>query len=131
MMSKFYSFLAAFLISCAPIVAQQQISVNAAPAPEGYDLRVDTVSSDIGPLAGALGTTDMTGLACYRIYVVMVNEADFLSSISGDILNPTYVNTSTSFYQQAAFGGLTASFVNPALFMFYPDLEYDSYVTIG
>ena len=95
-----------------------------------YGLRVDTVSADIGVLAGALGTTDMTGMACYRLYITMENTDDFMSSISGDATNPTYVNTSTSFYQ-AALGGLTASSSNPLLFAFYPDLAYDSYVSIG
>ena len=130
MMSKFYSFLAAILFSCAALTAQQQISINAAPAPDGYGLRVDTVLSDIGFLAGAFGPVDMTGIDCYRVYITMLNESDFLSSISGDVLNATYVNTTTDFYH-AALGGLTASAVQSALFMFYPDLEYDSYVTIG
>ena len=56
-----------------------------------YGLEVEVVSEDIGVLVGALGTTDLTGYSCYRAYITMENEDDFLSSISGDATNPTNV----------------------------------------
>ena len=116
------------LLCIVPTVSAQYINSNTAP--EGYELSVDTVSADIGLLVGVTGTVDLTGYACYRLYVELVNEDDFLSSISGDVLNPTYVYTTTAFHH-AAIGGLTASNSNSLLFPVYPDLQYDSYVTIG
>ena len=53
-----------------------------------YGLEVEVVSEDIGVLVGTLGTTDLTGYSCYRAYITMENEDDFLSSISGDMNNP-------------------------------------------
>ena len=97
---------------------------------QGYGLELEVVSNDIGTLVGALGTTDLTGYSCYRIYVTMNNEDDFMSSVSGDINNPTYVNTTTHFYH-TALGAATPNGINPLLFPVYPDLLYDSWVTIG
>ncbi|MCH1576323.1 MAG: hypothetical protein L7S67_08615 [Flavobacteriales bacterium] len=108
----------------------QQIAVNSAPAPEGYDLEVEVVSEDLGVIVGALGVTDLTGYSCTRLYVTMNNATDFMSSVSGDALNPTYVNTTGSFFH-AELGGATPGGINPVLYGFYPDLPFDSWVTIG
>ena len=108
----------------------QQIAVNSAPAPEGYDLEIEVVNEDIGLLVGALGVTDLTGYSCTRLYVTMNNATDFMSSVSGDALNPTYVNTTTNYYH-AALGAATPNGINSLLFAVYPDLPYDSWVTIG
>ena len=47
------------------------------------------------------------GMTTYRVYVTTPNETDFLSAIAGDEDNPSYLRTSTSFYQ-SALGGATA-----------------------
>jgi len=91
---------------------------------------VEVITEDIGPLVGALGTVDLTGYSCYRAYITMENEADFLSSISGDAINSTYVTTTTDFYH-SALGAATPNGINSLLFPVYPDLAYDSWVTIG
>ncbi len=53
-----------------------------------------------------------------------------MSSVSGDATNPTLVNTTTSFYH-AVLGAGTPNGINSVLFPVYPDLAYDSWVTIG
>jgi len=108
----------------------QQIAVNSAPAPEGYDLEIEVVSEDIGVVAGPLGPVDLTGYSCTRLYVTMNNATDFMSSVSGDAVNPTFVNTTTNF-RHAELGGATPGGISPVLYGFYPDLPYDSWVTIG
>ena len=123
-------FMALFLCWATSFSQVQQIAVNSAPAPEGYDVEVEVVSEDIGMLVGALGITDLTGYSCSRIYVTMVNSDDFLSSVSGDATNPTYINTDANFYN-AVLGGATPNGINSLLFPVYPDLAYDSWVTIG
>ena len=123
-------FMALFVCWATSFSQTQQIAVNSAPAPEGYDLEVEVVSENIGLLVGALGATDLTGYSCKRVYVTMVNSDDFLSSVSGDSLNPTFVNTTTTFYH-AVLGGATPNGINSLLFGVYPDLVYDSWVTIG
>ena len=105
-------------------------SINSSPAPEGYDLELEVVTENIGILAGALGVTDLTGYSCTRLYVSMNNEDDFMSSVSGDATNPTYINTTTDYYH-AVLGGSTPNGINSILFPVYPDLAYDSWITIG
>ena len=96
-----------------------------------YGLEVEVVSEDIGVLVGALGTTDLTGYSCYRAYITMENEDDFLSSISGDATNPTNVLSTTDNYFHAALGAATPNGINSLLFPVYVDLPFDSWVTIG
>jgi hypothetical protein len=52
-----------------------------------------------------------------------------LDAVAGDVNNPKMVSTTGSFYQNP-FGGPTSQSINPALFDTFPDLEYDSFVTI-
>ena len=113
--------------TCLALQARPMIS---SPAPEGYEIATEVVTEDIGMLIGALGVTDLTGYSCTRLYVIMNNEDDFMSSVSGDALNPTYINTTTDFYH-AALGAGTPNGINSLLFPVYPDLAYDSWVTIG
>ena len=130
MMSKSLTLVAALFCCLTTVFAQQQVSVNSAPAPEGYGLAVETANEDIGVLVGALGVTDLTGYSTYQIFIETVNASDFLSSVSGDATNPTYVNTSENFYH-AALGAGVPNGINSLLFPVYPDLAYDSWVTIG
>ena len=97
---------------------------------QAYGLEVDVVSYDIGLLVGPMGTFDLTGYSCYRAYITMENEDDFLSSISGDATNPTLVTTTTDFFQNI-FGFVVPNGINSFLFGIYPDLLYDSWVSIG
>jgi hypothetical protein len=118
------------IASTASAFSQQQIAVFSSAAPEGYDLEVEVVTEDVGILVGALGVTDLTGYSCTRLYVTMNNTTDFMSSVSGDSTNPTLVETTTNFYH-AALGAATPNGINSLLFAVYPDLPFDSWVTIG
>ena len=124
-----YRFFLSLLLTsaCFSLSARPMLS---SPAPEGYEISTEVVAEDIGMLVGALGVTDMTGYSCTRLYVEMNNEDDFMSSVSGDMVNPTYVNTTTDFYH-AILGAGTPNGINSLLFGVYPDLEYDSWITIG
>ena len=95
-----------------------------------YTLEVEVVNENIGVLIGALGVTDLTGYSTTRLHINMANTDDFMSSVSGDAVNPTYVNTTTAFYH-SALGAATPNGINSLLFPVYPDLVYDSWVTIG
>ena len=57
----------------------------------------------------------------YRVYVTTPGSNDFVSSVSGDVSNPSYLRTTTSFYQNA-MGGLTADNINPLFFPMFPGL---------
>ena len=73
---------------------------------------------------------DLDGYVTYRVYIKTQNSDDFISSVTGDSEFPTRIQSSGDFYQ-SAFGGLLGSDQNPALFAFFPEAAYDSYVTIG
>ena len=92
---------------------------NGAGGQNGFGLSVETHVE--GGIAG--NTT-------YRVYVTTPNESDFVSAITGDENNPSFLRTSTSFFQQG-LGGLTADMINPLLFGAFPELAYDSWLTIG
>jgi hypothetical protein len=74
--------------------------------------------------------SDLDGLKTYRVYVTTPGTEDFISSVSGDMQNPAYLTTSTSFYQHFA-GSISPNSLNPAFFLFAPAMEYDSWLTIG
>jgi len=90
---------------------------NAGGGQDGFGIEVEEVSSD------GLNTT-------YRVYVTTPGAGDFISSVSGDENNPSYLRTTTSF-SQSSVGGLTADLVNPLFFALFPDLATDSWLTIG
>ena len=124
-----YRLLVSLLLTTTCLALQAR-PMMPSPAPDGYGVATEVVAEDIGLLVGALGITDLTGYSCTRLYIVMNHADDFMSSVSGDIINPTYVNTTTEFYQ-ALLGAGTPNGINSLLFAVYPDLAYDSWVTIG
>jgi hypothetical protein len=72
----------------------------------------------------------LAGQTTYRLYVTTPNTDDFLSAVYGDIENHLDISSSTSFYQHA-FGEFLGSSMNPGFYESFPELEYDSWVTIG
>ena len=66
----------------------------------------------------------------YRVYATFDNPTDELVAIYALETAPLTVTCSTSFYQ-SAFGTPLGTGINPAFFAFFPDLEYDSWFTIG
>ena len=53
-----------------------------------------------------------------------------LDAVAGDANQQKMISTTSSFYQNP-YGGPTSQDVNPLLFPTFPDLEFDSFVTIG
>ena len=70
------------------------------------------------------------GMTTYRYYVKCSNPADFVSAVSGDVTNPTVVTTTTDFFNDE-LGGVTPNGIQSPLFGTFPNLQYDSWVTIG
>ena len=132
MMSKTITLVTVLFCCFTAALSQQQVAVNSAPAPEGYDLEVEVVAEDIGVLISPITfqAVDLTGYSCTRLYVTMNNATDFMSSVSGDATNPTLVETTTSYFH-ALLGAATPNGINSVLFGVYPELPYDSWVTVG
>ena len=89
---------------------------------ESYGLEVDVVMEHT--------EGELAGLTTYRVYVTAPNSDDFLSAVYGDESEQLNLSTTTSFYQHP-FGDFLGSSMNPALFPSFPELAYDSWVTIG
>ena len=128
-------FMLALVVASVPVHGQScsdPASCNYDPSfvAAPYVLEVDVIHQDIGFIVGQLGTVDLTGYSTTRIYFKTTNPADFVSSVYGDVAEPMEISTTTEFYH-ALLGGVTPNGINPLLFPVYPDLAYDSWVTIG
>ncbi|MAO45798.1 MAG: hypothetical protein CL823_01470 [Crocinitomicaceae bacterium] len=89
---------------------------------EGYGLEVELVAEHTdGELAGH---------NTYRLYVTTPNTDDFLSAVFGDEEDPLNVGTTTSFYQHI-YGSVLGSDMIPEIYPSFPEMEFDSWVTIG
>ena len=75
-------------------------------------------------------TGDLAGMTTYRLHFQAANATDFVTSVFGNATTPLALTTTTTFYQNA-LGGASSEPQNPLLFPSFPDLIYDSYVTIG
>ena len=86
------------------------------------------------PVVEHTGTTsdgvDLTGFTTYRMYAVLTNENDFVSSVFGLEEAPLSITTTTSFYN-APLGASIASTLNPILLTTFESVNYDTWITIG
>ncbi|MFT5981167.1 MAG: hypothetical protein ACI898_001946, partial [Flavobacteriales bacterium] len=91
-----------------------------------------TSIADLTGITGEVHAVDgITGLTTYRVYAEFDNPADQLGAIYGLDLTPLSITSTTSFFQDIVGGGATSASINPALFPFFPDSEFDSWITIG
>ena len=97
---------------------------------QSYGLTVEIVAEHTLESVAGYSDDALAGYTTYRIYMDCVYADDLVSSVSGDYLNPLSVASTESFYQNS-FGASTPSAINPILYGFFPELEFDSWVTIG
>lgn len=112
--------------SCVyPATCNDELACNYT-AYEGYCIEIEEYAMH----EGMVGDTDLTGFTTYRIYALCENPDDFVSAVAGDDENPSFIHTTTSFFQHEA-GGVLGESSNPLVFPFIPAAAYDSWVTIG
>ena len=85
-----------------------------------------------GPAALDIDTLEggVDGMTSYQVYVTLENAGDFLSAVTGDATNPTFIRTSTAFHQDP-LGSANAHGINAMVIDAFPELAYDSWVTVG
>ena len=95
---------------------------NASGGTGGFGLSLEQVAENGIP-----------GKRTYRVYVTTPGPTDFVSAITGDASTPAYLRTTTSFYQEPMLGMSSTSpeNINPFFYGFFPNLQYDSWLTIG
>ena len=111
------------------VQAQEPTSSPSPSVPDGYWLEVVAYAVH----DGMVGTTDLTGYTTYRIYLNMVNDTDFLSAISGEADNPMIINSTSemAWFNDLDLGEDIGAESNPGFFGFFPQLAFDSWLTIG
>jgi len=91
---------------------------------EGYTLQTEVV---VEHLEGSL-----MGMTTYRVYMACANALDYVNTCSGDNTNPLVLNSASgSWFNHPANVSFNAAGMNPELFEMFPNLEFDSYITIG
>ena len=70
------------------------------------------------------------GYNTYRVYITTPNATDKVSAVTGQSENPMFIETTGDFYQHPN-GGVFPNGINPILFGFIPEIQYDSWFTIG
>lgn len=78
----------------------------------------------------SVGSADLTGFTTFRIYAQLSSADDFVQAVFGSDDAPLAIATSTSFWQHPA-GGNLGSEVNPFMANMFPEVAYDSWLTIG
>ena len=92
----------------------------------------DGIYPNAGPYQVDIDTLDggPEGMKTYQVFVTLANSGDFLSAVTGDASNPTFIRTSTAFYQDP-FGAANAHSINAMVYDAIPSVLFDSWVTIG
>ena len=73
---------------------------------------------------------ELAGMKTYHVFAQMTNEADEISAVFGDSSAPLSITSTDAFYQSA----LGANFgwnINASVLAFFPEVSYDSWLTIG
>ena len=73
---------------------------------------------------------DLAGLTTYRLDLETPNSTDIVTSFTGNSEFALELATTTSFYQHPA-GGWSAEFISEFAVGVFPDVAYDSYVTLN
>ena len=87
-----------------------------------YGLEIDTVAVH--------SEGDLAGMTTYRLYVTTVASDDFVSAVYGNDVDTLTMASDSGWYQHP-FGSHLAQNNDPAFFETFPNLAYDSWVTIG
>ena len=126
-MTAHLRLLALALTACVPFLslAQPDLKQLLPALPDGYELSVDTVVvHESGELAG---------YNTYRLYVECLHPLDFVVSCSGDESNPLLLASTSSegWYNSPLAAGWNAVAINELFFTAFPEMEFDSFLTIG
>ena len=92
------------------------------PTDEGYCAELRVIAEH--------DTGDLAGMTTYQVLIHTEHPTDFVTSVFGNVNDPLEVTTNTSFYHHP-LGATTPENVNPLLLTDFPELAYDSWVTIG
>ena len=75
----------------------------------------------------------LAGMTTWRMYLHMLDPDDYLSACTGSEDNPWIMESTSSpaWYQHPEASETFANSINPVFYTAFPELEYDSWLTIG
>lgn len=76
---------------------------------------------------------ELAGMTTWRMYLNTINPTDYVSSCSGSDAHPWVLESTTSpgWYNHPDASQTLATAINPVFYSAFPELEYDSWLTIG
>lgn len=80
---------------------------------------------------GVVGSSDLTGHTTYRVYATLTSPEDLVQAVFGSADSPLEIATTTSFWQTPGISEEFGTQINPAFIALFPELAYDSWMTIG
>jgi hypothetical protein len=108
-----------------PGVCNDEDACNYVPW-EAYCVQIEAVAVH----TGMVGSTNLAGMTTYRMYALCEHPTDKVSGVVGDSSMPLAIHSTAPFYQNPA-GSSLAWDINPGFLAFVPELNYDSWVTVG
>lgn len=92
--------------------------------PDGYWLQAEVYAEHT--------TGTLAGMTTYRVYMNCMNALDYVSSCSGDDNNPLRLMTGNAGWYNSPFNASAFALgLNPMLYDIIPEIEFDSFITIG
>jgi len=76
------------------------------------------------------GIAELEGMKTYQLFVEMTNPDDEVSAFFGDSATPLSIESTEVFYQ-TPLGSNFGWSINPSVLAFFPEVNYDSWFTIG
>jgi len=118
-------WLVALLAGYFSAYAQPDLGRSLPPLPSGYWLELEETMVHNGG--------ELDGMTTYRLYVNCLHPLDYVSSCSGDDSNPLLLESTSdpAWYNSSFATGWNASGIHPAFFSIYPEIVFDSYLTLG
>lgn len=76
---------------------------------------------------------ELSGMTTWRMYIHMQHTDDYLSACTGSENYPWIMESTSSpaWYQHPDASETFANAINPSFYTTFPDLEYDSWLTLG
>ncbi len=77
------------------------------------------------------GVASLDGMTTYRLYITNLGTTDFISSVYGNNEDPLEISVPEGVYNSSFNASWSASGISPVFVGLFPEMEYDSYATIG
>ncbi|PCJ81088.1 MAG: hypothetical protein COA49_07235 [Bacteroidetes bacterium] len=77
------------------------------------------------------GVAVLDGMTTYRLYISNMGPTDFISSIYGNDQDPFTLSAPGGIYNSSFNASWSASGISPVFVGLFPEMEFDSYATIG